>query len=115
MPNSTCDLASLRASANTGVADTVAAHAARSARRSIMSDIAHYTVLSTAFLTSRASRMPVLRPEMQCLFARSLPTIYETWSPVPSNVLYNRRRGRASRVSPRGGVGLFLHEAAPRR
>src|SRR5262245_18243499 len=114
MPNSTCALASLRASANAVPADTIAAAAMKSATRGIITD--YRSLYRTLDGSSRPISKPCATAETGITpsFVQSLATIYETWSPLSSIVsIIVSEVGPAARF---GAVGptFFFGRSQPR-
>jgi hypothetical protein len=58
--------------------------------------------------------MPLLSLKIRRFSSHRPPAIYETWSPVSSDVLYNKREVGPC-ASWRGGIGLVSFEVTPCR
>src|SRR6185369_14699809 len=113
MPNSTCALASLRASANAVPADTIAAAAMKSATRRIIT--VYRSLYRTLSVSPRAfsKRYATAETGIAPSFVQSLTTIYETWSPLSSIVTYTCEQVGPPRASARWHR-LFFRPVAPR-
>src|SRR4029079_8649964 len=86
MPNSTCALASLRASANAVPADTIAAAAMKNATRRIITDYRSLYRTLDGYLRANSKLYATAETGNAPCFAQSLTTIYETWSRLSSIV-----------------------------